>query len=80
MHIKSKLPHVGTTIFTVMSALANEYNALNLSQGFPNYPSSQKLSDLVSDAMNNGYNQYAPMIGNIDLRLAITNKHELLYK
>lgn len=80
MQHKSKLPNVGTTIFTVMSALANEYNALNLSQGFPNYPSSQKLSDLVSDAMNNGYNQYAPMIGNIDLRLAIANKYELLYK
>lgn len=80
MHIKSKLPEVGTTIFTVMSALANEYKAINLSQGFPNYQSSQKLNDLVSNAMNNGYNQYAPMAGNLDLRLAISNKYELLYK
>ena len=63
-----------------MSALANEYNALNLSQGFPNYPSSQKLNDFVSNAMNNGYNQYAPMAGNLDLRIAISNKYELLYK
>ncbi|WP_400076271.1 methionine aminotransferase [Winogradskyella sp. R77965] len=79
MQHQSKLPNVGTTIFTVMSALANEYNALNLSQGFPNYPSSQKLNDLVTAAMNNGYNQYAPMAGNLDLRLVISNKYELLY-
>ncbi|WP_422106969.1 methionine aminotransferase [Winogradskyella sp.] len=79
MVYNSKLPHVGTTIFTVMSALAREHNALNLSQGYPNYPSSQKLNDLVSNAMNNGYNQYAPMAGNLDLRLAISNKYELLY-
>ncbi|EDP71092.1 putative aminotransferase [Flavobacteriales bacterium ALC-1] len=80
MNIQSKLPNVGTTIFTVMSALAKEYNAINLSQGFPNYPSSQKLNDLVANAMNNGYNQYAPMAGNIDLLIAISNKYELLYK
>ena len=80
MQHQSKLPNVGTTIFTVMSALANEHKAINLSQGFPNYPSSQKLNDFVTDAMNNGYNQYAPMAGNLDLRLAITNKYELLYK
>lgn len=77
---QSKLPNVGTTIFTVMSALANEYKALNLSQGFPNYPSPQKLNDLVAKAMDNGYNQYAPMAGNLDLRLAIANKYNLLYK
>jgi len=80
MNFKSKLPNVETTIFTVMSALANKYKALNLSQGFPNYPSSQKLNDFVSNAMNNGYNQYAPMAGNLDLRIAISNKYELLYK
>ncbi len=80
MDFKSKLPNVGTTIFTTMSALANTHNALNLSQGFPNYPSSQKLNDLVTNAMNNGYNQYAPMAGNLDLRLAISNKYKLLYK
>jgi len=80
MHINSKLPHVGTTIFTVMSALANEHNAINLSQGFPNYPSSQKLNDLVNNAMNNGFNQYAPMAGLLNLRVAISNKYDLLYK
>ncbi|WP_299102317.1 methionine aminotransferase [uncultured Winogradskyella sp.] len=80
MNHQSKLPDVGTTIFTVMSALANEYSAINLSQGFPNYPSSQKLNDLVTNAMNNGYNQYAPMAGNLDLRLVIAHKYELLYK
>jgi methionine aminotransferase len=80
MNHLSKLPNVGTTIFSVMSALANEHNALNLSQGFPNYPSSQKLNDSVTNAMNNGYNQYAPMAGNLDLRIAISNKYELLYK
>lgn len=80
MQHQSKLPNVGTTIFTVMSALAKEHNAINLSQGFPNYPSSQKLNDLVSNAMNNGHNQYAPMAGNLDLRLAISNKYQLLYK
>ncbi|WP_439150979.1 methionine aminotransferase [Winogradskyella sp.] len=80
MHITSKLPEIETTIFTIMSALANEHKALNLSQGFPNYPSSQKLNDLVTNAMNNGCNQYAPMAGNLDLRLAIANKYQLLYK
>lgn len=77
---QSKLPNIGTTIFSVMSALANEHSAINLSQGFPNYPSPQKLNDLVAKAMDNGYNQYAPMAGNLDLRLAITNKYNLLYK
>ncbi|WP_111682382.1 methionine aminotransferase [Winogradskyella tangerina] len=79
MNFESKLPDVGTTIFTVMSALANEHKALNLSQGFPNYKSSQQLNDLVTQAMNNGYNQYAPMAGNLELRLAIANKYENLY-
>ncbi|WP_461598381.1 methionine aminotransferase [Winogradskyella sp.] len=80
MKHQSKLPNIGTTIFSVMSALANEHSAINLSQGFPNYPSPQKLNDLVAKAMDNGYNQYAPMAGNLDLRLAITNKYNLLYK
>ncbi|MDB9755681.1 methionine aminotransferase, partial [Winogradskyella sp.] len=80
MQHQSKLPNVGTTIFSVMSALANTHKAINLSQGFPNYPSSQKLNNLVTSAMHNGYNQYAPMAGNLDLRLAISNKYQLLYK
>lgn len=79
MKHKSKLPQVETTIFTVMSTLANKYNAINLSQGFPNFKSDQKLIDLVSNAMNSGFNQYAPMVGNLDLRLAITKKFEQLY-
>ena len=78
-HIKSKLPNVGTTIFTVMSALAKKHNALNLSQGFPNFKSDQKLIDLVTKAMNSGYNQYAPMAGSLELREAISKKFELLY-
>jgi methionine aminotransferase len=80
MNFTSKLPSTGTTIFTVMSALAKEHNAINLSQGFPNYASSKKLNALVYDAMNKGYNQYAPMAGNLDLRMAIAHKYELLYK
>lgn len=75
----SKLPNVGTTIFTVMSALANQHNAINLSQGFPNFKSDQKLIDLVSNAMNSGFNQYAPMAGSIELRVAIANKFDRLF-
>jgi methionine aminotransferase len=62
-----------------MSSLANQHNALNLSQGFPNFESDQKLIDLVTQAMNSGYNQYAPMAGNLELRIAIAKKFELLY-
>ncbi|WP_299884185.1 methionine aminotransferase [uncultured Lacinutrix sp.] len=75
----SKLPNVGTTIFSVMSALANKHNAINLSQGFPNFKSDQRLIDMVSQAMSSGYNQYAPMPGNMELREAIANKMDLLY-
>jgi len=75
----SKLPNVGTTIFTVMSALANKHNAINLSQGFPDFKSDQKLIDLVSKAMNKGYNQYSPMPGRIELRQIISKKIESLY-
>ncbi|WP_452220651.1 methionine aminotransferase [Lacinutrix salivirga] len=79
MQHNSKLPNVGTTIFSVMSALANKHNAINLSQGFPNFKSDPKLIDLVSKAMNSGYNQYAPMPGNLELREAIAKKFSLLY-
>lgn len=79
MKYNSKLPNVGTTIFTVMSGLANECNAINLSQGFPNFKSDQKLMDLVTSSMNSGYNQYAPMAGSMELRVAITNKFNILY-
>ncbi|NOY47646.1 MAG: aminotransferase class I/II-fold pyridoxal phosphate-dependent enzyme [Chlorobi bacterium] len=79
MRFLSKLPNIETTIFTVMGALANKHNAINLSQGFPNFKSDQKLIDLVNNAMNNGYNQYAPMAGIFKLREAIANKFDLLY-
>ena len=75
----SKLPNVGTTIFSVMSALANKHNAINLSQGFPNFKSDQKLIDLVNQAMHSGFNQYAPMPGNLELRESIADKFDLLY-
>lgn len=80
MQYTSKLPNIGTTIFTVMSGLAKTHNAINLSQGFPNFKSDQKLIDLVSKAMNSGYNQYAPMAGSMVLREAIAKKFEILYK
>ena len=79
MHLKSKLPHVGTTIFTVMSKLAQETGAINLSQGFPDFPIDTQLSDLVNAAMRAGHNQYAPMPGLPALRETIANKVERLY-
>jgi methionine aminotransferase len=77
--IVSKLPQVGTTIFTVMSALANEVGAVNLSQGFPDYDTSPELIELVNQAMKNGHNQYAPMAGYMPLREQISRKTEKLY-
>ena len=73
----SKLPELETTIFSVMSALAIKHNAVNLSQGFPNFKSDQNLIDLVNKAMIAGHNQYAPMPGALRLRQAIANKFEL---
>ncbi|WP_340064323.1 methionine aminotransferase [Ascidiimonas aurantiaca] len=70
----SKLPWVETTIFTKMSRLAKKHNAINLSQGFPDFPSDPKLSDLVTRAMKDGYNQYAPMPGLLQLREVISEK------
>ncbi len=78
--IRSKLPETPPSIFSVMSGLANKHNALNLSQGFPNFKSDSKLITLVTEAMHEGYNQYAPMQGSIELRDAIANKFKLLYK
>lgn len=79
MVLQSKLPRVGTTIFTVMSKLAQEHGAINLSQGFPDFPIDETLSSLVHAAMNAGYNQYAPMPGLAALRAAIASKVERLY-
>ena len=77
--LTTKLPSVGTTIFTVMSALATECKAINLSQGFPNFPASEELISLVNKYMKMGYNQYAPMMGVKELREAISEKTANLY-
>lgn len=78
--IDSKLPNVGTNIFTAIGKLANEHNAVNLSQGFPNFGADPKLLQLVDDALKGGYNQYAPMQGSVSLRTIISEKIENLYK
>jgi methionine aminotransferase len=70
----SKLPRVGTTIFTVMSRLAADHGAINLSQGFPDFDPPQRLIDLVVERMRTGFNQYAPMSGWPPLRAAIARK------
>lgn len=77
--INSKLPTIGTTIFSVMSKLAQEHNAINLSQGFPNYPVNPKLVKFVADAMKNGHNQYAPMEGMLQLRSLVAEKMATFY-
>lgn len=76
----SKLPNVGTTIFTVMSALAASHQAINLSQGFPDYDCSDELKAMVNEAMQQGHNQYAPMPGLPQLRNAIATKISSLYQ
>ncbi len=77
--ISSKLPKVGTTIFSVMSALANEHKAINLSQGFPNFDVNPKLISLINKKMKEGMNQYAPMQGVPQLREVLCEKMEKLY-
>ncbi len=72
--IYSKLPHIGTTIFTVMSALSVKHNAINLGQGFPDFPMNEKLTSLVNEAMKSGYNQYVHMCGLPLLRERIAEK------
>lgn len=72
--VESKLPNVGNTIFGVMSAMAAQHNAINLSQGFPDFPISAQLIDLVRHYMLSGHNQYAPMPGVPVLRQQIANK------
>ncbi|WP_304133338.1 methionine aminotransferase [Mesonia mobilis] len=75
--IESKLPNLGTTIFTKMSKLAQEHNAINLSQGFPDFPPNQKLLELVKQGLDENHNQYAPLAGLISLRKTLAEK---LYK
>ena len=80
IEIQSKLPNVGTTIFTVMSALSNKHGAINLSQGFPNWDCDPVLKSLVNQYVNNGYNQYAPMAGAAKLRDQLAKKIHHLYQ
>ena len=75
----SRLPNVGTTIFTVMSALATQHQAVNLGQGFPDFDCDPKLVDGVTTAMQQGHNQYPPMPGVPALRQAIAAKIEAVY-
>lgn len=75
----SKLPDVGTTIFTVMSGLAAKLNAVNLGQGYPDYSMSPELIRLVNEAMKNDFNQYVPMQGYMPLRESLAGKVEFLY-
>jgi methionine aminotransferase len=77
--IRSKLPNVGTTIFTIMSRLAAEHDAINLSQGFPDFDCAPELRALVTKYINAGLNQYPPMAGIPGLREAIAEKVESLY-
>lgn len=74
MNLRSKLPEVGTTIFSVMSALAAEHGAINLSQGFPDFPCDPALLEALAEASRAGHNQYAPMAGLPALREAIAAK------
>ncbi len=80
MKIETKLPKVGTTIFTVMSQLAASHNAVNLGQGFPDFDGPQALRDALTEAMNVGRNQYAPATGWPALRQQIARKCEALYQ
>ncbi len=75
----SKLPAVGTTIFTVMSALAAQHGAVNLGQGFPDFDCDPRLQQAFADAMAAGHNQYAPMAGYLALREALASKQRTLY-
>ena len=80
MYLNSKLPSVGTTIFTVMSSMANEYGAINLSQGFPDFEPDTYLLDLATQYFYKGKNQYAPMSGVPLLRECLAEKFKGLYQ
>ncbi|MCP4443518.1 MAG: aminotransferase class I/II-fold pyridoxal phosphate-dependent enzyme [Aureispira sp.] len=80
MNIKSKLPNVGNTIFSVMSALANKHGAINLAQGFPNFDCDDRLKALAQQYIAEGYNQYAPMPGLLRLREILSQKTNKLYQ
>ncbi len=78
--VRSKLPSVGTTIFTVMSAMAREHDAINLSQGFPDFNPDVMLQNAIDNAIRSHHNQYAPMAGLMLLRERIAAKVDTLYK
>jgi methionine transaminase len=78
--IDSKLPRVGTTIFTIMSRLAEQHDAVNLSQGFPDFQPPEALIDLVREHLARGRNQYAPMAGAVELREAIAAQLQARYR
>lgn len=80
MRFNSKLPEVGTTIFTVMSRRAVEENALNIGQGFPDYAIDPRLSEALIEVVGEGRNQYAPMEGTLELREQIAKKLEICYQ
>lgn len=77
--LRSKLPNEEDSIFSKMSKMAGKYNAIDLSQGFPNFQTDDRLKELVSKAMRSGHNQYAPMAGVMELREEICKKIENLY-
>jgi len=78
--LDSKLPDAGISIFAVMSKLSHDHGAINLSQGYPDFPTSPRLIELVHEAMRSGFNQYAPMPGVYSLREVISEKLERLYQ
>ena len=78
--IKSKLPHVSTTIFSVMSQLANEHQAINLAQGFPDFNADSELISRLNYYSTQNYNQYAPMTGVEKLRGLLSEKYSKLYQ
>lgn len=79
MQIQTKLPKVGTNIFTIMSKMAKDHNALNMAQGFPDFPVSEELINGVYHYMKEGFNQYPPMVGMPQLRERIAQKTKLTY-
>lgn len=79
VHTQSKLPDVGTTIFSVIGQLSAQHHAINLSQGAPNFPCDPALVEAVSNAMRDGHNQYAPMTGLSALKVALAEKVQALY-
>ncbi|MCF8339856.1 MAG: aminotransferase class I/II-fold pyridoxal phosphate-dependent enzyme [Chitinophagaceae bacterium] len=76
----NKLPRIGTNIFTLMTSAANEAKSINLGQGFPDFPMDKRLQELVTKAMADNYNQYAPMAGWMPLRERLSEKIDFLYQ